>query len=339
MRPGIETRQVLLALGALCLIVAFSAGTALVWSSLGGGGQLVLMTSVTTLLLGGAATLKRLPATSEALGTVGLAGCAVDAIAARTLHLADAAGVPLHWYVTASALAVAAVSVGLWAARPSLVGPRLVGAVATGSAWVSLAAMPQLFADIDFVLAASALVVAFAWPRHNTLVRDAAFGMATVLGTIASTITLDLHSVTTPEAYVATPAALTLIWAGTALLDDRHLTSTVLVPGLTVGLFPTFVRAMATHDGTRQLVLLVIATVLVASGAELRLATPMAAGAGVITLLGLRVVGPDLALVPHWIIWAAAGAILLTLGATWEARLADIRQLKGSLQPRIEALR
>lgn len=332
----------LLALGALCLIVAFSAGTALVWSTLGIDGQLLVMTAVTTLLLGGAATLKRLPATAEALGAVGLAGCAVDAIAARTLRLPVAVGVPLHWYITAAALGVATMSVGLWAVRPNLVSPHLVGVAATVCAWVSLTAEPQLFADVDSVMAVSALVIAFVWPRYrekNAVVRDAGLGMATVLGTIAATITLVLHSVTTPEAYVATPAVLAVLWAGTALIDDRRLTSTVLVPGLAVGLFPTFVRAMATHDGIRQLSLLVVATLLVALGAELRLATPLATGAGLITLLSLRVVGPDLAIVPRWIMWAAAGAILLTLGATWEARLEDIRHLKGSLQPRVAALR
>ena len=56
-RPGLETCKVLLSLGALCLIVAFSAGIALVWSRLGVDGQLAVMLSVTAVRLGVAATL------------------------------------------------------------------------------------------------------------------------------------------------------------------------------------------------------------------------------------------------------------------------------------------
>lgn len=96
---------------------------------------------------------------------------------------------------------------------------------------------------------------------------------------------------------------------------------------------------MANDDGRRQLLLLVVATILVGLGAELRLAAPLATGAVVIAFLSVRVVGPELATLPHWILWAAAGSILLTLGATWEARLDDARRFSGLVRPRIEALR
>ena len=69
--PGIETRQVLLALGAACLVAALAAGTAVVWHALGPTGQAALMVAVTAVVLTLAVRLGRLPATAQALGAVG----------------------------------------------------------------------------------------------------------------------------------------------------------------------------------------------------------------------------------------------------------------------------
>ncbi|HWC35951.1 MAG TPA: hypothetical protein VG650_14135 [Mycobacteriales bacterium] len=503
-RPGVETRQVLLALGSLCLVVAFSAGTALVWGSLGRGGQVALMAAVTAVLLTGAATVRRLPATAEALGVVGLAGCAIDATAARTLHLSAADSLPLHWYVVLAALAI-----GLVAATLTLVAPRLVsaplawagallvaavaatnptaldrvalltpvgiavalvierssswlhrpdaavrilnaalgGAVAVvgfaasllaatehdpaalygatlplallalpllahrpgwvaddasaslsgvsaamlltavalhsssgarvlaalvlpalavgpllfdgagwvrrlriavvplvfpaAIAWLSLIGATPRFADVNFALAAGAAAVAALWPasrQGSALARGSALAAAVVFASVAAGITLDLHAVTAPEAYTATPVGLGLAWGAALLRRDRQLSSAVLLPALFVGLLPPLLPALG-PDAGRRAVLLVAATVLVCLGAELRLATPLAAGATVVGLLSLRVAGPMFIELPHWLMWFAAGAVLLTLGATWEARVADARNLKGLIRPRLAALR
>src|SRR5690242_19017725 len=45
--PGLETRQVLLVLGAACLVAALAAGTAVVWHALGPTGQAGVMVAVT----------------------------------------------------------------------------------------------------------------------------------------------------------------------------------------------------------------------------------------------------------------------------------------------------
>jgi hypothetical protein len=503
--PGAETRQVLLTLGALCLVVALTAGTALVYSALGRGGQEILMVAITLLLLVGAAKVRRLPATAEALGAVGLAGCVVDAIAARSLHLSVAVGPPLHWYIAIAALGIAAVAAALgtiaprlaiapvgWAGavltasvaainpissiptallapvglavgigldaalrrlgRPAaparvvtgfgaagvvvvgfggslfaaahhelagwcgiavpvallllparfdisewladgltarisggaagllmiaaavdtgvdartaaavvfpvlaitglvpsgsaLIGrlrlsAGVLGALTGAAAWISLVAVNGRFAAVDFALALVAAAVALAWPSSQsagTTIRIAALGAATVLASIAAGIGLNLHGVTTPEAYIATPAGLWLVWGAGWLLLDRQQPSVLLAPGLVVGLLPTMAFALA-DDHNRQIVVLVVATLLVGIGAELRLTTPIAAGSVVIGLLCLRLVGPELAMVPRWVSMGAVGLVLLTLGATWEARLDDVRRLTGALRPRLSALR
>jgi hypothetical protein len=502
-RAGVETRQVLLMLGALCLIVAFTAGTALVWSALGPSGQFAVMVTVTIALLAGAATLRRLTATAEALAAVGFAGCVVDAIAARTLHLTLATGLTTHAYVAAAAITVtaAAFTVGcanrrltaaplVWATSPlvaavaavnphglsrtALLTPigivtvagldhalrrsaapstaaRIVNAangtvvaaigyaaallaaaahdpvalwgltlpvalfglpviagqrrwvteaataamagvtassmlmaagatasqqakaqlavallvlpvyllaleggdwlrraqvtagsfaVAGGSMWLSSAGLTQQFANVNFALAFASAGVAVVWPRSRAnvaAVRWAALSTATVLLSMAVDITLVRHDVATIEAYFATPFGIALGAGAGLLARNRQLPSVVLVPGL-VGFLPTLLMALG-HDHQRQAILLVAAALLVCIGAELRLATPLAAGAGVVALLALRLAGPELAVLPKWELFAAVGAVLLTLGATWDARLADIRKARAALGSRIAALR
>jgi hypothetical protein len=490
-------------LGALCLIVAFTAGTALVWATLGPLGQFAVMATLTIALLAGAATLRRLTATAEALAAVGFAGCVVDAIAARTLHLTFATGSATHVYVAAAAtmIAAAAVTVGwtnrrlttaplIWASAPlvaavaavnphglsqvalltpigivtaaaldfalrrspapttaarivsvadgavvaavgfaaallaaahhdpvalwgatlpvALFGlPLITGerrwvteaatasmagitastmviaacaqttpavraqltvallvlpvyllaldggewlrraqlsvsslALAGAAVWVSLAGISARFATVNFALAFAAVGVAVLWPRTRakaTAVRAAALSTASVLVSIAVDITLVRHGVATIEAYLATPFGIALGAGAGLLARNRRLSSIVLVPGL-VGLLPTLLMALG-HDHQRQAILLVAAALLVCIGAELRLAAPLTAGAGVVGLLALRLAGPELAALPKWEIFAAVGAVLLTLGATWDARLADVRKARAALEPRIAALR
>src|SRR5436305_15142985 len=85
--PGVEAKHLLLGLGALCLTGALAAGTALIWSARGPGGQVTLMLAVTAALLAAAVGLRRLPATAEAVASVGMAALVIDAVAARTLGL------------------------------------------------------------------------------------------------------------------------------------------------------------------------------------------------------------------------------------------------------------
>ena len=103
--PGVETKRLLLILGAGCLIASLGAGTALIWSALGPDGQFMVMLAVTAALLGATVLLRRLPATAEAVSVVGIAAVVVDAIAARTLRLPFGTAMPTHVYVGCAAKA------------------------------------------------------------------------------------------------------------------------------------------------------------------------------------------------------------------------------------------
>ncbi len=87
------------------------------------------------------------------------------------------------------------------------------------------------------------------------------------------------------------------------------------------------------------MVLLVTAAVTVAAGAQWRLGTPMAVGAAVLGLLCLRVAGPHVAELPKWLSAGTVGTALLLLGATWEARLEDLRRVAAAARLRVDALR
>jgi hypothetical protein len=503
--PGIETRQVLLALGAACLVAALAAGTAVVWHALGPTGQAALMAVVTAVVLTLAVRLERLPATAQALGAVGVAGLLIDAVAARSLDLAGVRELPLHVYagLAASAVAVvlgamAGVVRRLWAppvgagvaamvASVAWVDPTTIdraawlgavaailallverviaggGAAATGGrivtatlavaisgvsaaaallaasehsggAWggvalvllllalpevpalssadveiassvaagvlggalviaatqrtgadvrvmvagafaavgavvaavsvtgraarlrwwmtaasttvaavsyALLSKVPEPFAHLNVAFAVVSIGVAVGWPRRSAdslIVRSIAGASGVVFASLGVDIMLQLHDVRTPELYVLVPAVGMIVLGAAAMLTWPETSSWVLAPGLVFGLLPTVTLALG-DDPPRQAVALAAAAALVVIGAQTRLVGPLAVGAGLLSLVTLRVVGPEMTRVPEWVALGVVGTVLLTLGATWEARMLDLRRAAHALRPRIAALR
>jgi hypothetical protein len=505
-RPGVETRQVLLVLGAGCLVAAMAAGTALVWAALGPSGQAALMLAVTASLLVAATRLRRLPATADALGAVGVGALLIDAVAGRSLGVAGLRDLPLHVYAGCAATAVAVVLVALtrisgrlWAppvgaavaavaatiawvdpdgldrlawvgpatmavlagldvvlrpaGRPALAGRvtaaalgvvtatvglgaaivaaalgsdgrwagvllaagvfalpeatatahrglEQLSAVAGGSILAALlvaaehgasanarvgltaalagiallaVALPQLtrladrarlcavaasapaalafyasvseaarpLAHVSLILAGMSATVAVCWPRVGPDARDVravAAVAAVMLATIGVDLLLSLRHVTMPEAFVAVPAFGAILLGAAAMAGSDSMPSWVLAPGMALGLLPTLHLALA-GDVTRQAVVVGAGAALVVLGAQLRLAAPLAVGAAAVGLIAVRVLGPEVSRLPHWVALGVVGAVLLSLGATWEARLLDIRRAAHAVRPRIGALR
>lgn len=504
--PGIETRQVLLILGASCLVAALAAGTAVVWRSLGPGGQAALMFAVTATVLGLAVRLERLPATAQALAAVGVAGLFIDSIAGRSLDLAGARALPLHVYtgLTATTVTVvlAALSIGvrrLWAPpvgcalaalgatvawvqpmsidRTALLGPvtvvvavliervlamsgrsaiagryvnaalamllAIIGALMSVAAAVAhrpgslagcalvvlLLVLPEAsglanwaveklssyaagvlagalvvaatlrwsgdahvvlggamacvgiaitmvrlrrgavvrvrtalqatsltvaagtyalvshdpapFAHVNIAYAVICVVFAAGWRARaaNALIARAIAAVAAVpFSTIGVDLQLHLGRVTTPEAYVLVPAAGMLALGAAAMVRWRETSSWCLVPGLALALWPTLWFALGGDSG-REAMVLAAGAALVVAGAQLRLAAPLAVGGTVLTLVVSRLLGPEVTRVPEWVALGAVGIVLLVLGATWEARLLDLRRAAHAVRPRIAALR
>ena len=503
--PGIETRQLLLILGAGCLVAALAAGTAVVWHALGPNGQAAMMATVTAALLVIAVRLDRLPATSQALGAAGVAGLLIDAVAGRSLELGGVRELPLHVYAGIAASTVTVILAGLSITVRRLWAPPIgaaVAAMAAVAAWVQpttvdrtawfgvavavvavlmervlaqsgpaaiagrfvngALAMPLMgvgaaasvvataghttgtwagvalalllfelpeatgitaadfevptstaagvlagalvvaagqsavgdvqvaiagalaalgvaisalrlhgpahrlrramavasltgvaatyaltshhvatFAHINMTYAVVCIATAIGWRGRTDdalLVRGLAAVAAVPFATAGVDLQLHLAGVTTPEAYVLVPALGMVLVAAAAMVVWPATSSWVLAPGLVLGLLPTLTRALG-NDGPRQAVALGAAAALVVIGAQLRLVGPLSVGAAVLSLVVLRLVGPEVKRVPEWVALGVAGIVLLTLGATWEARMLDLRRAAHAWRPRIAALR
>ena len=503
--PGIETRQVLLVVGAGCLVAAMAAGTALIWGVLRPSGQAALMLVITAALLVGAVRLRRLPATADALAAVGVAALLIDCVAGRSLGLAGVRSLPLHVYagLVSTAVAIVLVSMArlvprLWAppvgaavavlaavvswmqpttplriawlgpisiatvaaldlllrrVGPTALAGRIVavtlgavivavatataivdtvlggpsgwaGVVTAGALWllpelspvrslafewttamtaggllsvllfaaehdatadrltvltvgltaVAVAAalphlrsrgqrvqlavgmacapsafgfyalmdrMPRQFVVANLVLAGIAVAVSVGWPRARAEqlgVRAGAAVSAVVVSTIGVDGWLSLHHVTAPEPYVVVPALGAVLIGAAVMAASRSTSSWVLAPGIALGLLPTLHLALA-GDAPRQAAIVFAGALLIVIGAQLRLAAPLVTGGVAISLVVLRVGGPEVARMPHWLSLGIVGAVLLALGATWEARLVGLRRASHAMRPRIAALR
>lgn len=185
-RAGAGVQSLLLALGALMLIVAATIFAAVVWDRIGALGQVVTMTLLTAGVAGLAVRLSgRLHGTAEALAVVAAGLLVVDALAAPLLGL-----LPRAWlevpsvYPAAVAAALAAVLVAAarrwqlrawewigWAAAPTAGYLLAFGAVDAG-------AHPALSAALVAVPVATSLAIV-AWARLRPAVREpVAMGLA-----------------------------------------------------------------------------------------------------------------------------------------------------------------
>jgi hypothetical protein len=71
------------------------------------------------------------------------------------------------------------------------------------------------------------------------------------------------------------------------------------------------------------------ALLVLLAGARTRLQAPLVIGGAALAVIGLDTLLPVAAQVPRWVVLAAAGVLLLWLGATAEHRLAQLRALAG----------
>jgi hypothetical protein len=148
---------------------------------------------------------------------------------------------------------------------------------------------------------------------------------------MASWVRLWDLGVSAPEAYTL-PSAAALLVVGMLHLRRNADASTMkaLGPGLSLALVPSLLWTLYDPTGLRALLLGLGCLVIVLAGAALRWTAPIALGATVGALLVIRLAAPYVAdAVPRWVLLGTAGALLVALGATWERRLGEARQLVG----------
>jgi hypothetical protein len=305
------------------------------------------MLGILALATGGVAVMLALPSTPViAVASGVLLGIALIAhFLGRTGELRAVAAVAL-----APAVAAAVWSTGLandvdaaWLGAPVLVLLGLLAIVRPRPEIEVPGLVVALFAVPPAVAAASEqgdslalhLVIVGAVMSASALLHESRRNLvwaAVAVFTLASWVLFGSHSVTAPEPYVLPiAAALTVIGLVRLRRDPDAGTEVALLPGLLLATVPSLLWVLDDPVSLRALVLGGACLVLTIAGAALRWSAPLLVGATVGAILVLREIGPYAGDIPQWVWIGLAGALLTTVGITWERRLLEIRTAVGML--------
>ncbi|MFC9232228.1 SCO7613 C-terminal domain-containing membrane protein [Streptomyces decoyicus] len=323
------------------LALAASGALALLWSSadraavLAVCGTFAASAAVLAHVLPSPAASPASPAgraTARAAGAFAVLALGVEAVASGLT-----AGLPRHLAAFA-VLAVAALAACAAAAWHRIPGREQVSTAVEGAGYVLAATALALTAPhpdaLSVALAVSGaggLAIALRPDRR----RAALAGTALLIA--SSWVRLALADVTFPEAYTLPVTAAALV------IGHRRRTSnpeTGSWPAYGAGLSATMLPSLGTafNDGNwvRPLLLGTAALLATVIGVRTRLQAPLVVGSGVLVLVGVHELAPAvvqvLGLVPRWVPLAAAGLLLLLLGATYEKRIGEARRLRDTVR-------
>ncbi|MEV4170289.1 hypothetical protein [Nonomuraea sp. NPDC049709] len=156
-----------------------------------------------------------------------------------------------------------------------------------------------------------------------------------VLLLLASWLRLGADEVTVVEAYTV-PCSLALLVSGWWRRRGAPVPSWAAYgAGLSFTMLPSLVAVYADTEWRRSLALGVLALAVLFAGARSRLQAPTAIGAVVVAGVAVRELAPYvsevLLTVPRWVPIAVGGLLLVVVGATYEARMRDLRRLRDTL--------
>lgn len=259
--------------------------------------------------------------------------CAVVAGAASLRAAAYAFGSEPATLVVLPVLAVVAAAM---AVRAGVKGLRPFGlgfAVAflgleAMAAGFSLGMRPLVAASAGCAVAGVVLLVK-ALPAGPAGLRYAGSGLLV----LATWLRLGADEVSVVEAYTV-PCSLVLLWFG--VRRGREVPSWVSYgPGLAFTMLPSLVAVYADADWWRSPALGVLGLGVLLAGVRARLQAPTVLGAVVVAGVGVHELAPYvsdlLSAVPRWAPIAVGGLLLVAVGATYEARLRDLRRLRAGL--------
>jgi hypothetical protein len=161
-------------------------------------------------------------------------------------------------------------------------------------------------------------------------------GLALLLGALWTW--LAAVGVQAPEPYAAPAAAVALAFGWHRSGRGARASSwTGYGPGLGLLLVPSLLAAWQDPGSgwLRPRLLGLISAGIAVAGARSRLGAPLLIGGAVAVLdAGRQLAGPAVRLagvVPGWVPFAVIGAVLLGTGATYEARMRDLRRIRTAL--------
>jgi hypothetical protein len=202
-----------------------------------------------------------------------------------------------------------------------------VGAVTTGVGVLGTAA------DGDRLwLALLAAGVAAGVAAVRGIERNRLGWVSGVLLAASSWVRLAISDVDAPEPYTA-PAGVALLVVGhlRRRRDPSYRSWPAYAPGLALVLVPSLLRAVDDPGLWRPVLLGLTALAVLLVGVLRRLQAPLVIGGVVLAVDALVQLSPYLAdlydAVPRWSWIGAVGLLLLGLGATYEARVRDVRML------------
>ena len=131
--------------------------------------------------------------------------------------------------------------------------------------------------------------------------------------------------VETPEAYTL-PAAVGLLVVALPRLRARGPSWGAEGAAAGVALVPSGLVVVADPTALRLVLVVVAAVALVVAGTVTHRQAPFVLGAGALAFVVLARLGPYAPLLPRWLTLAAAGLVLLVLGATYERRRQQARE-------------
>ncbi|MBN3932705.1 hypothetical protein IQ279_24355 [Streptomyces verrucosisporus] len=145
-------------------------------------------------------------------------------------------------------------------------------------------------------------------------------------------VRLGSWEVTSPEAYTL-PVTVPALAVGHLHRIRPEVSSWAAYgPGLATTLAPSLVAVWVDAHWPRPLLLGAAALALTVLGARSRLKAPLLMGGGTAALVAVHELAPHVVqvagLLPRWVPPAAAGVLLLLVGATYERRLREARRLR-----------
>ncbi|MEU0565405.1 hypothetical protein ABZ297_08455 [Nonomuraea sp. NPDC005983] len=206
-------------------------------------------------------------------------------------------------------------------------------AVAVG---FSLGLRVLVAASVGFAVAGVLVLLMSLWAGSagRSGVNGLRYAGATLL-LLASWLRLGADEVTVVEAYTV-PCSLVLLGSGWWRRRGAPVSSWAAYgAGLSFTMLPSLVAVYSDTEWRRSLLLGVLALAVLFAGARFRLQAPTAIGAVVVAGVVVRELAPYvsemLLAVPRWVPIAVGGLLLVVVGATYEARMRDLRRWRDTL--------
>lgn len=254
---------------------------------------------------------------------------AVAALGYEAARAAHAAGLAPHLAAFAVlGVALATVPAAAYAGP----GAEYAGYVLGAAAVTATAGHPQ---QLSLALALAGAGAAGAALRPER--RRAGATAAAALLSASLWVRLALAGVHAPEPYTAGPSAVLLALGHLRRRREPSLGSWPAYGlGLWATLLPSLAAVWARADGPRPLLLGAAALAVTLLGGHHRLRAPLLAGGLVLLADAVHELAPpllrSLGHLPHWAPVAAAGALLVYVGATYEHRLTEARRLRSTFR-------